>query len=98
MTEIKNRYTQIIEAIFKDHYKKGIKEISFSREEFVSVAKRLGIKQPKNLGDILYTFRYRAELPASISQKTERGKYWIIRAAGKGLYRFVQVSKINIEP
>lgn len=98
MTDPKNRYTRIIEAIFDNHYKKGVKEISFNREEFIAVAARLGIDPPKNLGDILYTFRYRADLPSSISQKAGRGKQWIIRPAGKGLYRFVQVRKFDIEP
>ena len=76
MNSGKNRYTQIIETIFTDRYKKGTQEIKFNRDEFVRVAKKLNIEVPKNLGDILYTFRYRAELPSSISKTAGRGKQW----------------------
>lgn len=98
MNSGKNRYTQIIETIFIDRYKKGTQEIKFNRDEFVRVAKKLNIEVPKNLGDILYTFRYRAELPSSISKTAGKGKQWIIRPAGKGIYRFVQVEQISVEP
>lgn len=93
-----NRYAQIIERIFFAHYKKGVQEFVFDREEFVQAASELAIKLPKNLGDILYSFRYRVALPASIQAKAPASKYWIIRAAGRGLYRFVVVDEWRIAP
>jgi hypothetical protein len=48
-----NRYAQLIEQIFQDDYRKGIREVPFEREELVRIATRLGIKLPKNLGDVL---------------------------------------------
>src|SRR6266545_3119880 len=54
-----NRYAQIIESIFSSHYKRGIEEFEFDREEFEAIARKLKIKLPKNLGDIIYSFRYR---------------------------------------
>jgi hypothetical protein len=98
MSDSKNRYTQIIEAIFSNHYKPDVTEIVFNRDEFADVAKDLNLQIPKNVGDILYTFRYRAELPKSISRTAKSGKQWIIRPAGKGRYRFVQVIPVTIEP
>lgn len=69
-----NRYARIIESIFSSHYERGIEEFDFDREEFVATARKLKIKLPKNLGDIIYSFRYRAALPASVQAKAPTGK------------------------
>jgi hypothetical protein len=61
-----NRYSAIIEHIFKSRFKSGATELEFKREEMVSVAHHLKINLPKNLGDLVYSFRYRSELPESI--------------------------------
>ncbi len=82
-----NRYSQIIESIFLKSYKKGITEIPFTRDEIVTTASKLKIQLPKNLGDILYSFRYRAALPASIIKKAPEGFEWIIRPVGRALYK-----------
>jgi hypothetical protein len=84
-----NRYAKILEAIFARHYKKGTTEIEFERSEINQVADELGIVLPKNLGDVLYSFRYRTLLPKSITSKTPKGHEWIIRPAGKGKYKLV---------
>ena len=78
-----NRYSQIIERIFLEKYKDGMTELTFSREDIVRIAKKIGVKLPKNLGDIIYSFRYRAELPESIRAKAPIGYEWIIRPAGR---------------
>jgi hypothetical protein len=93
-----NRYSQIIERIFFERYRDGMAEISFSREDIVRVAKRIGVKLPKNLGDVIYSFRYRAELPESIKAKAPKGREWIIRPAGRSKYIFVATSAATIQP
>jgi len=93
-----NRYAKILEAIFKNHFKKGATEIEFARTEFSQVADKLGIALPKNLGDVLYSFRYRTLLPKSITAKAPKGYEWIIRPAGKGKYKLVAVRQSNIAP
>lgn len=93
-----NRYAQIIERIFLAHHKKGSQEFEFEREEIVSVAEKLKIKLPKNLGDIIYSFRYRAALPRAVQAKAPAGKHWIIRPAGTGRYRFAAVTEWRIAP
>jgi len=93
-----NRYAKILEAIFKNHFKKGATEIEFERTEFSQVAEKLGITLPKNLGDVLYSFRYRTLLPKSITSKAPKGYEWIIRPAGKGKYKLVAVRQSNIAP
>lgn len=93
-----NRYSQLIEAIFMAHYKKGNTEVVFDRDELVGMAKRLRIVLPKNLGDITYTFRYRGFLPAAILNTSPLNKMWVIRSAGKGRYKFALVPASVISP
>lgn len=93
----KNRYSAIIERIFQSRYKKGTRQVDFDREDIVQVAQELGIDLPKNLGDLIYSFRYRTELPASI-QAAGGDETWIIRPAGRAKYRFVLVPNKPIVP
>jgi hypothetical protein len=93
-----NRYTKILEAIFVNHFKEGMTEIEFERTEISKVADKLGIILPKNLGDVLYSFRYRTLLPKSIISKAPKGYEWIIRPAGKGKYKLAIVKQSNIAP
>ncbi len=96
--ETLNRYSQIIERIFLQDYQCGAEEVEFSREEIETVAHELGIELPKNLGDLIYTFRYRAELPTAVRQAAPEGRSWIIRPAGRGRYRFVAVTPWDVAP
>lgn len=98
MADIQNRYTQIIETIFTERYRKGVPKLPFEREDLVRAAHALGIKLPKNLGDVLYSFRYRIQLPESIVRKAPAGYHWIIRPAGRSRYAFVLTQQIEIIP
>ncbi len=93
-----NRYSKIIEKIFFDHYKKKDMKIDFTRKEIETAASKLKIDLPKNLGDLIYTFRYRGSLPESIIKKAPEGTQWIIRPAGRSKYRFEITSFSDIEP
>jgi hypothetical protein len=94
----RNRYEQIIERIFLAHYKRGCTQVTFDREEIVTFAGKLGIEIPKNLGDLIYSFRYRVTLPVAITSKAPKGKEWIIRPVGRSKYRFVLVAQWAITP
>ena len=94
----KNRYTQIIEKIFLGHYKPGNTEVSFDRAEIANVAQDLGIQLPKNLGDVIYSFRYRTKLPETIRKKAPKRHEWVIRPAGRGKYKFVAVQMAVVVP
>ena len=98
MANKKNRYTQLIERIFEKHYSDGVSEVPFEREDLVKTAAELNIKLPKNLGDIVYSFRYRAQLPDSIQSHASEGKEWIIRPTGQAKYTFALVSMPRIIP
>lgn len=93
-----SRYARIIESIFLKHYKRRARSIPFTREEIVKTARSLKIDLPKNLGDVVYSFRYRAPLPKTVRDKAPRGKEWIIRPAGKSKYCFVAIAKATIAP
>lgn len=93
-----NRYAKILEAIFLKRYSKGMNEIEFARDEFGQIAEELGIALPKNLGDVLYSFRYRTPLPKSITTKAPKDFEWIIRPAGKGKYKLVIARQSAIVP
>lgn len=93
-----NRYSRLLEAIFNRYYQEGMEEITFERVEINQVADELGIKLPKNLGDILYSFRYRIRLPPDIVAKAPEGYEWIIRPAGRAKYKFVVVRQSVIIP
>jgi hypothetical protein len=93
-----NRYAKIIERIFFRHYDEGAREVEFDRDEIVEVAQALGVKTPKNVGDIIYSFRYRVPLPESVREKAPPGEQWIIRPAGTARYRFVAVKEASLSP
>ena len=93
-----NRYAALIEQIFFAHYRQGLDAFGFEREELATTAKTLGITLPKNLGDVLYSFRYRVALPESITHTAREGMVWIIKGAGTGRYLFQQARLSRIEP
>jgi hypothetical protein len=93
-----NRYTQIIERIFLDRYRPGMREVPFEREDIERVAKALKIKLPKNLGDVVYMFRYRGALPPAVISKAPPGEHWIIRPAGRSRYCFALTRQPSILP
>jgi hypothetical protein len=93
-----NRYTKIIEKIFLAHYREGDREIPFKRGEMISTAKALKIDLPSNVGDVIYSFRYRTDLPDKVREAAPDGHTWIIMPAGRGLYRFVIIKDEPIVP
>jgi hypothetical protein len=93
-----NRYERIIGTIFLDRYQDGMREVEFEREELVRIATRLNVVLPKNLGDVVYSFRYRAALPEAIRKTAPAGEHWIIRPAGAGRYRLSLVREIALTP
>lgn len=95
---IKNRYTQLIEKIFFDNYQRGSRSVSFRRAEIEKAAKALKIDLPKNLGDVIYSFRFRAKLPDSIIKLAAKDEEWLIKLAGRSTYCFCLEQRLNIIP
>ena len=94
------QYAPIIVQVFRKYWAKGVQEFEFHRDELVAAAEALGVERPDNLGDVIYSFKFRRELPAEIAQTSPKGKTWIIEGAGRSLYRFrlVEVGGTTIKP
>ncbi len=93
-----NRYQAIIARVFADHHAADVTEFEFTRDEFEAIAQSLGIVLPKNVGDVIYSFRYRSELPEIVRATAADGLEWIIEGAGRARYRFKQVRMNRIVP
>lgn len=93
-----NRYSQIIEDIFFQHYASGDSVVPFERDDIVRSAGRLDIPLPKNLGDVVYSFRHRNPLPDAIIREAPAGLSWVIVGRGQAKYAFELKSVSKIEP
>lgn len=96
--KVQNRYSAIIAKVFTNHYDNEGESFEFTRDEFADIAAGLGITLPKNVGDLIYSFRYRNELSASILDTAKNGLEWIIEGAGRAKYRFRLVKLNRIVP
>ncbi len=92
------RYEAIILEVFERHHTPGVNQFEFTKREFEEIARELGIVLPDNTPDIIYSYRYRNELPVKIKGLAKKGNEWLIRGAGKGRYRFEQAPASRILP
>lgn len=98
MASDKRVYSRIIEQIFFSIFQPGKKELAFERKDIERVATELNIPLPKNLGDLIYSFRYRSSLPKSVQSKAGKGERWIIRPVGISRYQFVSMPDTPLLP
>ncbi len=89
---------QIIETIFAARHSPGDDQVTFTRDDLIAAAEALGADRPKNLGDIVYSLRYRVPLPDSIRQTAPRGSEWAIFPGGNAVYTLRTVPFNLIEP
>ena len=92
--DCQSRYKSLIEKVFFGRYVVGEQSVAFEREDLVTAASELGMRLPKNLGDVIYSIRYRTPMPASILKIQPKGMEWIIEGAGRSKYVF-QLVRIN---
>lgn len=93
-----NRYSAIIAEVFSRHDTGKGEAFEFTRDELAVIANELGIDLPKNVGDLIYSFRYRNELPSAILDTAKDDLEWIIEGAGRAKYRFRLVKLNRILP
>ena len=93
-----NRYIDIIKWVFRYNFQDGSNEVSFPRAHLTEAARDLGIEVPKNLGDVVYSIRYRTEMPDEINQLAPPGMTWALFPAGRSFYAFRPVTVNQIEP
>ncbi len=83
-----SRYKALVEKVFFDRYKSGERRIEFEREDLITAAGELNIRLPKNIGDVVYSIRYRTPMPDGILKIQQKGLEWIIEGAGRSKYVF----------
>ena len=93
-----NRYKAILERVFFDRYVEGATVVEFEREDIETTASALTIKLPKNLGDVVYSMRYRTPLPERVLATQPEGLEWIIDGMGRAKYAFKLVKANRIRP
>ncbi len=93
-----NLYEKLIARVFHDNWKKGATEVAFARDEIEKAAAELDVPVPKNIGDTIYSFRYRHALPEEIAKTAPKGLHWIIEGAGRSRYRFILTKASRIVP
>jgi hypothetical protein len=93
-----NTYQEIIEHLFFKGFSDGAVEVPFQRFEIPEAASDLGLKIPANLGDVVYSLRYRTPLPDSVAKKAPDGQEWAIFPAGRSVYCFRPVAFNAILP
>ena len=93
-----SRYKALIEKLFFDRYTEGATEFVFYRREIEPAAEALDIELPANLGDVIYSVRFRTPFPESILATQPEGLEWVIELAGRGRYRFKLLTINRIFP
>ncbi|RYZ92539.1 MAG: hypothetical protein EOP06_03995 [Proteobacteria bacterium] len=91
-------YEPILSHIFSKKYKLGDTVVEFARKDITTTAGELSIDLPANLGDLVYAFRYRQEMPEVISKVAPEGQSWIIMGSGRAQYQFLLGEWATIAP
>lgn len=101
LPEETNAYKRVIQSVFFANYGEGDREVEFTRDQLIEVARSLGF-DIKNIGDLVYSFRYRIALPVAIMDLAPEGESWRIlsrgRKAGVQRYRFELGVESRIDP
>lgn len=96
---MENRYSQLLAWVFKKHHHDGDTQVVWRRDELPTAAAELGIDLPKNLGDVIYSLRYRAPFPKVMTDVAPEGMEWIIRTLRRAVYSFDLIpAQVRIRP
>jgi hypothetical protein len=94
----RNAYARIVTLLFEQRFRRGAKRLAFKREDIADAANELGISPPKNLGDVLYSVRYRQGMPPAIAKTAPKGYEWRVVSVGKARHEFQLGKVVRIEP
>jgi DNA (cytosine-5)-methyltransferase 1 len=92
-SRVASKYDKIISDIFFTYYQEGLREFDFEREDIEKSARKLGIRLPKNIGDVIYSYRFRKAFPKEILDTCKGEEQWVIEGIGDAKYRFKLYSK-----
>ncbi len=93
-----SNYSDILVSIFLDKHTEGCTSVPFERTDMVNAANKLEIDIPKNLGDVVYSYRFRASFPPEITETAPEGMEWVIRLKGTSTYAFELTKQAKILP
>lgn len=93
-----NAYDAIIAEVFRKRRKRGKLRFEFTREDLTAAVHETGVGRPKNLGDVICTYRFRRRFPAAIADTASKGKMWIVTGKGDALYEFRLITQPNLSP
>jgi hypothetical protein len=91
-------YGAVIEHLFFSRHRRDVREIEFDRAEIATAASGLGLDVAKNLGDLVYSFKYRRDLPDRIRATAPEGEEWRLANAGRARYKFMLGKAFRVEP
>ncbi|MBE7557989.1 endonuclease [bacterium] len=98
MKKSASRYDRILEEVFVSRYRPGATVVAFQRGDIEEAARRLRVTLPKNLGDLIYSFRYRSRWLAAVSATAPAGMNWTIIPAGRSRYKFALTKVVDFAP
>lgn len=84
-------YRRVFLRVFESKFRSGATQVEFTRSDIEKCAVDLGL-DPKNFGDLVYSYRYRAKIPPEIGSKAPKDHVWIIRGVGDAKYRMLAVA------
>ena len=95
---------RVIKDIFNQRFESGTTRIPFTRSDLLDSSKQFAApgeseqQRDKNLGDILYTFRFRRDFPDELLRAAPKGKIWVILGTGISKYELRLITKPNLSP
>jgi hypothetical protein len=95
---VASKYEGVIQKVFLDGYRAGARRVGFTRRCLVDAHDALHLPAAKNIGDIIYAFRFRRDLPEAIRATAPEGAEWIITLEGRARYAFRLASPGKILP
>jgi hypothetical protein len=101
----KTLYADVINAVFSKHFKSGATRLPFTRDALLHAMSAMGLEITgeekaiaKNIGDIIYSFRFRRDFPDEILKTAPKGKMWMIVGKGDAQYEFRLITTPNLSP
>ena len=97
-------YDLAISKVFFGRWSRGLSQFTFDRAALVAAGGDADVMSANNgtaianLGDVVYAYRFRRDLPREILDTQPEGLKWRIQLAGRGTYRFILSRTLFIEP
>ena len=99
----KTLYADVITSVFFKHFESDGTRFPFTRDDLLQAMMKMGLEVTgeekviaKNIGDIIYSFRFRRDFPDKILKTAPKGKMWMILGKGDAQYEFRLITTPNL--